>query len=451
MNQNHPIIRSIDLIENIYKITRPNFIFREKSILEKRDYLKKYSLNKIRFYTNKKKLQHLLEEFLFDVIDSDTKILLSEMRGSSYLEKLIRVFQHTLECVYFRLDESETRLLLHYSQIATYSRNWNKFTRMSRGIVLDMNSKKIIVHPYDKFFNLNEMFETQSENLPSINYEDAEKLDGSEGIMYVDTNGKIKIITKGGFSTEQGEFATKVLYSKYGKLLNGLENQWKEVLKDYTLIFEILYSNSDRNKIVVNYGNEPDLRIIGVRDLNTGELLSYSEVIQFSKTLGFPSIKLETMSLEKMLKEKSKRQNFEGWVRRYENGLYVKVKCDEYLELHSHRFGTSEKAVWHLLREDKWDDFISNVPEDFVPTSKSIHMKLIEFIEAEHSKIKELYNEIPEISDKKEFAMYVENNIEHNYKQFMYILRSNKEIDYLKTIISWSKFRDRMNKYFSNS
>lgn len=448
MKKEHKIFKIIAGIEKLYDVTKPfslkeKFFGKKVSILEKINYVKKLDSTKIRNevkYFNTK----YLEDLLLDDFEADQELKMSDLRKfETKFDFLFEYFQHILRCVYFRLDNSGKRLLMHYSPIATYSRTWNMMTRSARGLVIDLEKREIVVHPYDKFHNFREVPETQEANLPDLPYEDAEKLDGSEGIMYTDVDGSIRIITKGGFDTDQGRFATEVLYSKYGHIMQNMNNM-RALLEEKTFIFEILYADDDMNRIVVKYGSEPDLRLIGVRDLYSGETYTYSGVQNIAEALGFPSIKIETMTLDQMLLEKSKRTNFEGWVRRYSNGLYMKIKCDEYLDHHGARFGTSLKAVFNLIREEKWDDFIGSVPEEFREISNGMHKKIIDYAAMKEKNIWIAYHSIPLIHDQRTFAQYVNANIAQEYQGFMYTIRAGKELNYLKSITSWVKFRDRM-------
>lgn len=436
--RDHYILDFLEAIDEIYDVLKPRFSFKKKNMLEKPSFIKKYKfVNEYGLTTISPKKS----DKIVNILSLRSPETINEWDLQQY-NNILEYFQFILSCVYGRLDNSGKRLLLHYSLTATYSRTWTKLTRTSRGIIIDLPTRTVIAHPYDKFHNFMEIEETQPENLPDLLYEDAEKLDGSEGILYLDVNGELRIITKGSFYSEQGEFATKVMHEKYSHL----PFVTRDLVEDYTFVFEIIYASDDLNRIVVDYGSEPDLRLIGVRNLNTGEMLSYSEVIGWAQTLEIPSIQLETMTLEEMLQEKTKRKNFEGWVRRYENGLYMKIKCEEYLEHHGARFGTSEKAVFNLVREDKWDDFIANVPKEFKHVSEEIYDKVIG-VAIKHEKfIHDTYSSLPKIENQKEFALYVEKNVDPLIKGYMYSLRNGKEINFIKDVTGWIRFRDIMNR-----
>lgn len=365
------------------------------------------------------------------------------VNAQSDLGSALSEFQSQLINLLIRYEESENRVLLHYSQFPTYSRDWNNTTRVSRGLVIDLDDYKVIVHPYNKFFNYFEAPETKEDNLPDLPYEVATKLDGSEGILYPAKDGSLRIITKGGFNTEQGAFATSILLSKYAK--QAQEIQTRRLFDNYTFTFEILYSKDDPNRIVVAY-DEADLRLIGVRDLRTGEELSYAKVIEMAKELGFAHTELEDLTLEEIMEAKKERENFEGWVVRFENGLYMKIKCENYLDLHGARFGSSIKSVWNLLREEKWDDFISSIPEEIKHVPEALHKKLIKFATKHTREIEHEFYSLPRsFESQKEFALYVQNNVEQYLRSYMFQLRAGKEINVFDN--TWLKFKTQFDKW----
>lgn len=352
-------------------------------------------------------------------------------------------FIDQIKNLYIRYNEEENRVLMHYSVIVTYSSDWNNLTRIARGIIVDLDTYEVVVHPYDKFFNYLEKQETQPEYLPDVPYEVAEKLDGSEGILYpLKNQDSVKVITKGGFATEQGEFATKLLWDKYPEQAKKIIKE--RFFKDFTITFEILYSKDDPNRIVVAY-DEADLRIIGIRDLKTGEALSYSQVVSVAQYLGFPSTTVYDLTLEELLELREQRENFEGWVVRFDNGLYMKIKCAAYLDAHGARFGSSIKYVFNLLKDEKWDDFIANLKVEHRTVPEALHKGLVTFAAYHSKQIYDAYNDIPKFESQKEFALYVQKNVTKELAGYMFTIRSGAEINVFDT--TWPGFKKKFEKW----
>ena len=103
-----------------------------------------------------------------------------------------------------------------YTQKCVYEKAWDKYTKMSRGLIINLKTGEIVARPFTKFFNLNETDETKLKNLPREEPEVTEKLDGSLGILYCD-EGQYFITTKGTFYSEQGQWATEYFRKKFGK------------------------------------------------------------------------------------------------------------------------------------------------------------------------------------------------------------------------------------------
>lgn len=450
----HTPIKVLQAIEIIYDLLTQKYsqfsFFKSTdkcSFDEKVKFVKTYSNDEIKKFIQNNTVQTrvVLTKVLEDIMKAIDSIYYQKYNVSFQkdLEEIFTEFQNQLKNVYIRVNE-ENRVLLHYSTIPTYSRDWNNLTKYSRGMVIDLETYQIVVHPYDKFYNYMEREETKPENLPNLDYEVSVKLDGSEGILYPMKSGEVKIITKGGLDTEQGRFGTKILWEKYANSAKKIMAE--KLYQDYTYTFEILYDKNDINRIVVAY-EESDLRLIGVRDLKTGKTLSYKEVIQIAKDLGFAYTELEKITLDEILELKKDKENFEGWVLRYENELYMKIKCDPYLDAHGARFGTSIKAVFRLIKDGKWDDFISSLAEENRGIPEALNKRLVKFATHHAREVFSFYDSIPQLETQKEFGLYVQKNIPRELMGYMFTIRAGKEIDVFDQL--WSSFKSKFESWES--
>jgi RNA ligase len=434
------LIKAIEHIAFLYAPKTLDFTdFNEKLM-----FVKSMSVNDIKLhqFLRNKQLVTVLSELIDSVQPKDFKEL-SRMKMFFFGAKhYFEAFKDQLSKTYIRYEQEENRVLMHYSPIATYSRDWNNSTRVARGLVVDLDDYTTVVHPYDKFHNMYEVKETQVENLPKVPYEAAVKLDGSEGILYPLKKGGVKVITKGGFNTEQGQFATKILFDKYATQAQTIIDQ--KLYEKYTIVFEIIYSKEDPNRIVVQY-DESDLKVIGVRDLESGRMLTYKEVSEFARNLGFPATEIENVTLEEIMELRKDRENFEGWVVRFANGLYMKIKCEPYLEAHGARFGTSLKAVFMLIKEEKWDDFIATIIPENRTTPEVLYKQLTDFATYYTKNVLEAYESIPVIENQKEFALYVQQNVEKQFQSYMFQLRLGKDINVFK--LTWSNFKKAFDEW----
>ena len=265
--------------------------------------------------------------------------------------------------------------IFNYTERATFEKVWDKYTMMCRGLILDTNelddgSVKILAKPFDKFPNYN------SNEIP--NYEDdidftsftaVEKMDGSIGISYF-LNGELKIASKGSFNSEQANKANELLKTKYKEAKRIIEEQLQEEEHSVnTFIFEIIYPN---NRIVVDYGDEEKLVLLGYNILLFEQGTSYCDVPEHELDKVAKKIKFERPktfkfnSIDDVLEHREKlTMNEEGYILRFPNNKRLKLKGEEYLQVHRVLSGISKKSKFVAWRNNKLDGIIFSVPEEF--------------------------------------------------------------------------------------
>ena len=87
----------------------------------------------------------------------------------------------------------------NYSQTTQYEGKWDEVTMMCRGLITDNNTGKILVRPFPKFFNYEEvagkgMIPTKGDYVYI-----QEKMDGSLGILF-NYEGEWVMATRGSFT-----------------------------------------------------------------------------------------------------------------------------------------------------------------------------------------------------------------------------------------------------------
>jgi len=239
-----------------------------------------------------------------------------------------------------------------------HHKDWDETTINSRGIVLNRETGEVVAHPFPKFFNMGQRVETQERNLPwHDGFRIFVKEDGWLGTLYRH-NGKYGIATRGSFKSPGAVWATKFL-----------ENYNLSMLPDeITLVFEIV---SPQTRIIVDYGDREDLVLLAAYNRHTGEELDWDYVTEISRCFGFTLV--ESMGQEWLgscrghLKTASGTK-MEGFVIRFDNGLRVKLKGDDYLR-RAHilarltpltvwdnmEFGVVDPMLWEVLDVDYHD------------------------------------------------------------------------------------------------
>jgi len=244
-------------------------------------------------------------------------------------------------------------VLYNYTDQCTFERAWNEITRISRGIIFEKSTGKLVACAMSKFFNLGEMSETSLSNLPDEPYVVTEKMDGSLGIIYNYKN-EWRVATRGAFSSEQAVKGLEIL-KKY---------DMSSIPKTTTLMAEIIYPD---NKIVANYGNREELVLLAANNLVTEQECSRDELLTISKTSGMPLVKEYNYTIGEMVAlQKTLPKDKEGFVVRFQSGLRVKIKGAEYCRIHRMISQMSPLSFYESMENGKVKiDYLTQLPEEF--------------------------------------------------------------------------------------
>jgi RNA ligase len=261
------------------------------------------------------------------------------------LEKLNKYYEDGL--LYKQVHPTLPLTIWNYTEKVQYENLWDEVTLMCRGLVTD-DTGDIVASPFQKFFNIEEgKFE------PTENFEVYEKMDGSLGIVFW-YEGQWVVATRGSFTSDQSIKAREIL-RKYNTNI---------MFRHLTFCFEIIYPE---NRIVLDYGNDEKLVLLGTFDKNGKEI----DVEMWSQ-YGFDVVKkYDGIKDYKQLKEMVKNDQ-EGFVVKFSNGDRVKVKGVEYLRLHKIMTNVTTTGVWEYLKngEDVLE-LLKDVPDEFYNKIKS--------------------------------------------------------------------------------
>jgi len=240
-------------------------------------------------------------------------------------------------------------IIWNYSPKVQYEKLWDDVTIMCRGLVT--NSKgEIIARPFKKFFNYEEH---KPEDIPNEDYVVYEKMDGSLGILFNYENEWI-MATRGSFTSPQAIKGKEILDKKYDV---------SSLRKDNTYLFEIIFKE---NRIVVNYGDEEKLVLLGAIHTETGNEVPDSSLF-FMQESGWELVMTYKTWGEgyDILKEEISKDR-EGYVIKFKNGFRMKIKGEEYVRLHKILTNISNKDIWEYLKDNKpFDELLERVPDEF--------------------------------------------------------------------------------------
>ncbi len=266
----------------------------------------------------------------------------------------LKEFDFLVEKGFLRKVEKDDMVLYNYTDECTFEREWNQYTMLSRGLILQKTTGEVIAKPFPKFFNLGEMEEMSLPKLPvDKGYHVFEKMDGSLGILFF-WGGQWQMATRGSFESEQALMGRDML-SKY---------RMRYLDKDFTYLVEIIYPE---NKIVVDYGNEHKLVLLSAYHTRTEKEVNPEIIGYLAQQLGMESAMLMPYSIEEMIElQKIIPKDMEGFVVRFTNGLRVKIKGDEYLKIHKMISCMTPLSFWENMKQGVVNrQYLAQLPEEF--------------------------------------------------------------------------------------
>jgi RNA ligase len=277
----------------------------------------------------------------------------------------------------------------NYSPKVQYEKLWDDITLQCRGLVTNSNGD-IVARPFKKFFNYEEH---NPEELPNEDYVVYEKMDGSLGILFNYENEWI-LATRGSFTSPQAIKGKEILD----------RHDISALRKDNTYLFEIIFPE---NRIVVDYGNEEKLVVIGGIHTETGDEIPDSSLF-FMQEAGFEFVTTYKTWGEgyDLLKEEISK-NREGYVIKFKNGFRMKIKGDEYVRLHRILTNISNRDIWEYLKDNKpFDELLEKVPDEFNNWVKETVRDLTIRFENINKDYTEIYENLKSRNlDRKEFAI----------------------------------------------
>lgn len=216
-----------------------------------------------------------------------------------------------------------------------------------RGITFDKHGN-IVIRPFEKFFNLNGSQWTLFDDLDFNNAIYSIKYDGSL-INPLIINDKLYFKTKKTFMGDVAQECNKYFGNdeQYYKITKEL------MLKGYTASYEF---TSPMNRVVIDYGNEPKLTLLAIRDNITGKYLPMSVVGFWADFHNIPCAEYyENSDIMDIMNRDI--DNEEGYVAILQSGQRVKIKFPSYVAKHGTLDRFHAKNIAGLVVDELIDDF----------------------------------------------------------------------------------------------
>lgn len=314
--------------------------------------------------------------------------------------------------------------------------------REARSLVFNLRTEEMVLTPFRKFFNLNEVWETSTEVVEvKIKYckvfEVSEKMDGSMQ-SYRWYNGEIvgsgsmALDTKNSFRLEEG--------------FEMLTENHKRMLKDFptvTFIFEYI-SEKDKHVVPYDYSKKKGLYLIGARSVIDGEEYSYNVIKDLSSCYGIPCCKTyQYNTLSEVLEHLNKMtvRDGEGFVLNID-GFKLKLKCEDYLQLH--RLDdklSSPNVLIQAYAEGTIDDLYANMTPLMKEKNKDVMDTIEKFMYKMRHKIDMNLDEVnmmvrldgTEEENNKKLHKFINEFVDKDVREYVRMTYLGREYNILKS------------------
>lgn len=266
-----------------------------------------------------------------------------EELNAAYQAKQIEVGVHP--------DPNVPYVVLDYSKETQYKQDWNSITVNARGLMVNKETGEIVARPFRKFFNYDQPVPGLTDFDRSGPVVVTNKEDGSMGTLYTLPDGTQAISTRGSMDSEQARRATKMFNERYAGTWDQDPNK--------TYIFEIIYPE---NRIVLDYGDQEDLILVGAVNKATGRTYPLNEVTEWK---GQRAEQYAYKSYAEALANPI-ADDKEGVVVHFtDNDERVKIKGERYKELHRKVSNLTTRNMWAHAMEGNDEEFIMGLPDEF--------------------------------------------------------------------------------------
>ncbi|PXA97756.1 2'-5' RNA ligase [Nostoc sp. 3335mG] len=270
-----------------------------------------------------------------------------------------------------------------YTSKAVYDRLWSPATLAARGLILDVEERRVVATAFPKFFNLGEA----GTPVPDGPCEAFEKVDGSLIVIF-HHDGRWRAATKGALDSSQALWAEARLRDQ------GLS----ALVPGTTYLAEALYAE---NRIVVRY-DESGLVLLAAYD-EQGFELDFDSIEATAQALGWRAAgRIRFAGIDDLIARAGMLPaDAEGYVLRFAGGQRVKLKGAEYSRIHAILSRVTPLGIWDaMVAGDSLDEMRRVIPEEFWWDFDEIVRLLREAMQARINRVGEVAAELAGLSDR---------------------------------------------------
>lgn len=310
---------------------------------------------------------------------------------------------------------------------ASYTQFWDMYDgiyRTMRSIVIDIDTLEVVTYPFDKFFNLNEMEETNINTIREYikkakSIEISDKLDGSMACVRY-------------YNNEVFATGSKSIIREQSWRLNDIYNMIEsnpnimQMIMDYsnyTFIFESI-TKSDVH-VVIYDDKDLGLHLIGARNMDTFEMLSYKDIVELANKYNILTTTIFDKTFDEVINslDDKKSNEKEGFVLNID-GFYVKIKYNDYVLMHGILSNISSiNLVIRNYADETLDDLLSKIPTAYRNRVMVVVNLLNKYVQQMESRIIFWYDKVKDMNIK-DAAIFLSN--ECDKKIFGYVLAKYK-------------------------
>lgn len=186
---------------------------------------------------------------------------------------------------------------------------------------------------------------------------------------------------------------------------------------------------------VVKYTKEQEgLYLIGIRRVDDGEEYDYKTVLDFARVFNIPTTKLFDKTIEQVMSELDDKSSdeAEGFVINID-GYKVKLKYNDYVHIHKALSKLSSvNLIIRSIADDRYDDLLAKLPVAYHDQVKKVAAIVVNYIDKTEKVIGEYYSKAPK-NNKKEFMIYVSDNVPREYQGYCRELYFGNKINVVKS------------------